>query len=59
MKHNHLTMDWDNVKTWDIYSIGGYIIETVFFDKNMSVDEVKKELIEKDGFLPNIHIVAR
>lgn len=40
---------------WNVY-LNHKKIDTVFYDKDISKDEVKQSLIEHDGYDPNITI---
>jgi hypothetical protein len=38
---------------WNVYR-NGRLIDTVFFDADISASEVKRSLVEHDGYPPNI-----
>lgn len=43
------------MQCWDVYS-GTTWLDSVFFDYATSAEEVKKSLIEHDGYPPNIEV---
>ena len=42
-------------KGFDVY-LNGKLIDTVWFDVDMSIEEIKKILVEHDGYNPNIEV---
>ena len=42
-------------KGMDVY-LYGKLIDTVWFDEDMSIEEIKKSLINHDGYNPNIEV---
>ena len=40
---------------FDVY-LNGKLIDTVWFDVDMSIEEMKKSLVEHDGYNPNIEV---
>jgi hypothetical protein len=47
----------DNVKSigWNVY-LGGKLIDTVWFDEDMSAEDVRRSLINHDGYDPAITV---
>jgi len=41
---------------WDV-SLNGEVVDTVWFDPTMTADEVRKSLIEHDGYNNHISVV--
>lgn len=44
------------IQAWNVYNRGGYCIDTVFFDADMTADEVLRSLIEHDGYSYSIRV---
>ena len=43
------------MKAYDVY-LNGRLIDTVFWDNNSSVEEVRRSLINHDGYDPSIEV---
>ena len=44
-------------KKWNVW-LGGKCIDTVFFSPDMTAEEVKKSLVEHDGYHPAIRLTT-
>jgi len=45
------------VKAWNVY-LNGKVIDTVFYDDDVEADEVKRGLVDHDGYDPAIEVRA-
>lgn len=43
------------MKAWDVW-LNGRCIDTVFFDEDISADEVYRSLVNHDGYNPGIEV---
>lgn len=54
-----ITVNGPGMVAWHVLSRRGVVINTVFFQKGMTADEVKRSLVDHDGYPDNITVRAR